>query len=91
MEPEVALPRLLQLKALITELLAEAWVPPSCAYDFLFNALVAVRGEERTDNETTDQLLLESIDNQCRRYAEEAGRPFRGLKQEKRLRRLATR
>jgi len=63
--------------------LSEAWVVPHDAYDMLLNALVDVQENEWKDNETTDRLLLENIDRQCRRYAEVIRRPYLGLRKKR--------
>jgi hypothetical protein len=84
MEFEQARQRLLGLKELIKALLYEALVPVDSAYELLFDAWEDVKEIEWTSCETTDRLLLESIDRQCREFAEMMGRPYRGLRRESR-------
>jgi len=82
MEFEQARQRLLALKEPIQALLYEALVPVGSAYEVLLDAWEDVKEIEWKNSETTDRLLLESIDRQCRAYAEMMGRPYLGLRRE---------
>ena len=84
MEFEQARQRLLALKEPIQALLYEALVPVGSAYEVLLDAWEDVKEIEWKNSETTDRLLLESIDRQCRDFAEMVGRPYLGLRRESR-------